>query len=278
MIDFIIVGAMKAGSTFLSNLIKDHPDIHIPSGEVHFFNNDINYSGGSEKYAELLRISEDSKGKLIGEKTPTYAVDPKVPERIFNYNPNTKLVWILRDPISRAYSHYWFWVQHGRVKCSFNEAIRRELELEGKYDVNESYLLRGRYVEQLERYSKFFPKENMHVIIFEEFVKDQESGLRKLSEFLGIDASKYPFDYLVSKKVNKHKTKIPRSLWLQNLAFKLWFNKRFDILYRIVFRLNVKPIHGYPKIDIQSEEKLSKYFSSYNKSLEEFLNRKITWK
>jgi hypothetical protein len=96
---FIIVRAMKSGTTTLAIHLKNHPWIHLPYKEVHFFNRLIEFNKGLGYYREKLSLNMKAGAKVIGEKTHTYSYLDEVSERIWSMCPNTKLIWIFRDPV-----------------------------------------------------------------------------------------------------------------------------------------------------------------------------------
>lgn len=273
MVDFIIVGAMKAGTTYLSNLVSHHPDVHLPSGEIHYFNN--NYEKGYNWYFEKLFAGVDND-KVIGEKTPTYAILPEVAERIERHNPNTKLIWILRNPIKRAYSHYWFWVQKGRVSRSFKDELDKERRL-GKMDLDKSYISRGLYIDQLEHYTKVFGRENMHVIIFENFVKDKKAILSELFSFLNVDPSSYDYTITNSDKIRTNKTRVPFNKYLQHISYKLFFNTKLASIHGLISRMNLISVDNYPPMEKETLLYLQSIYDKPNKRLAAYLGQNLPW-
>lgn len=123
--DFIVVGAMKAGTSSIARNLGDHPEVWMPEAEVHFFNDDEAYEKGPELYEKQLDPGES--GVKIGEKTPTYSLLPKVPERIHRHYPDTHIVWIFRDPVARAYSNYWHVVKKGNELRPWPQAVEDEI-------------------------------------------------------------------------------------------------------------------------------------------------------
>ena len=98
---FLIVGALKAGTTTLTDELVKHPEIGVPVKELHFFN--ANYEKGLAWYEQQFgRCSE----QIVGEATPTYGYHPHLPKIIKRDYPNVKIIWILRDPVFRSYSNY----------------------------------------------------------------------------------------------------------------------------------------------------------------------------
>jgi hypothetical protein len=220
--DFIIIGAMKGGTSSLYHNMCEHPRI-APSmvKEVRYF--------GSKYHAKSLNwyrahfpvlLNRQREGSaLTGEASPSYIFNPKVAGRIRACVPEVRLIAILRNPVERAYSHYNHFVKIGKENCSFEEAIAREkqeeqnlrTELEkmlgdDRYHSNHyfrySYLLtRGRYLEQLEVYAKHFPREQMLILKSEDFYEDPAAVLQRVYGFLGLPDRKVdrPKKYMVGK-------------------------------------------------------------------------------
>jgi hypothetical protein len=181
--DFIIVGAMKSGTTSLHNILASHPDIYIPQREIHFFDiDDITqhpdfffFSDGKWYYPDLEKNSEKylewygsffSNAKVtqkIGEDSTTYLASNKAPARIVNLLPKVKIIIMLRDPASRTYSHYWHLVRTGRGIHTFEDSLRI---------MPGTLIQRSLYKDQIQRYLGYFPQENIHFILFEEFIQE----------------------------------------------------------------------------------------------------------
>jgi hypothetical protein len=196
--DFIIIGGQKCGtSSFYKNLVK-HPEVQpCFQKETHYF--DVKYQNGIQWYRSFFSLSINS-GKITGEASPYYIFHPYVPERVYQDLPDIKLIALLRNPVDRAYSHYSRRFQRGTETLSFQEAIAKEEE-RVKEDLDKmeidpfyygyshrkfSYLSRGKYVEQLERWLQYFPLEKLHIIQSEEFFSDPSEIFHSVEKFLGI--------------------------------------------------------------------------------------------
>lgn len=257
-LDFIIVGAMKAGTTSLAFQLTDNPQICIPLQELHFFDNDENFKKGLEWYESFFK--ECDPETIFGEKTPTYSYSEKVPERIFDYNPEIKIVWIFRNPVDRAYSNYWHAIKTGNENLSFAKAVKLESE-RIKRDIFKGYLKRSIYIEQIERYLKFFKIENMHFLIFEEFLKDPIEHMRELFKFLNV-----PFNNFQYKDEIRNITKIPRTPRLLKKSREILGEKSlFYRGFRFINTRGKKP--GYAKLSPELRAKLNEYFESHNENL-----------
>lgn len=165
-LDFMIIGAQKSGTTALDSYLRFHPKIGLPvKKELHHFTNEricrlfmsirnIHYHRFFPDFANL--------DKLLGEATPNYMVEPLFMERIRAYNPALKLIVILRDPVSKAYSHWNMQRDRGLEARSFEKAIQENfLEIKNQsFTYHEySYLRWGEYARQLKYVSTLFPRE-----------------------------------------------------------------------------------------------------------------------
>ncbi|MEJ2627881.1 MAG: sulfotransferase domain-containing protein [bacterium] len=209
--EFIIIGGQRCGSTSLYYYLAEYPSI-VPAmiKEVHYFDTTNHRKGmkwyrahfPSLPYMKLITClnKRQQSYSITGEATPYYMFHPSVPERIKEAFPSVKLIAILRNPVDRAYSHYYHTVRHGEEHLSFEDAIQQETErLQGEfekflqddsyYSFNHqrfSYLSRGIYVEQLKRWWRYFPREQLLILKSEDFFDDSSGVLRKVLAFLGL--------------------------------------------------------------------------------------------
>ncbi len=190
-VEFLIVGTQKGGTTALCKYLHEHNDICMATRkEVHFFDTN-NYSSSQASYAEYHSYFEPkSENQILGEATPIYMYWYDAPRRIWEYNPNMKLIITLRNPIERAYSHWNMERTRDKEKLSFWEAIQNEnhrckqaLPLQHRIY---SYTDRGFYSEQLKRIWHFFPKEQTLIIRNEDLKDKPYETLKKVFNFLNV--------------------------------------------------------------------------------------------
>ncbi len=198
--DFIIIGAQKGGTTSLYRYLSEHPAV-VPSykKEVHYF--DLNYQEGLSWYRSQFPLTlERKENHLTGEASPYYLYHPHVPKRVAQLVPNVKLIALLREPASRAYSHYYHEVKNKRDPLSFEEAIDAEEERlsgelekmladENYYSYNHqrySYLDRGIYIDQLLAWERYFDRSQMLVLSSEELFNESTQAFDKVLDFLGL--------------------------------------------------------------------------------------------
>jgi len=165
--DFVIVGAMRSGTTSLCRYLSEHPRIFVhPDKELHFF--DLNWEKGHEWYESKFAAAPPDQ--LAGEATPIYMYLADTVERMASLIPRAKLVAVLRNPVDRAYSHYWQSRRRDHEPLSFAEAMEAEgarLATGGEYAHRyHSYLDRGRYLSQLQRLRDRMPDAPLSVVLF----------------------------------------------------------------------------------------------------------------
>jgi hypothetical protein len=188
---FIIGGAMRAGTSSLNAYLREHPEISVSRPkEVHFF--DQNYGQGLEWYRQHF---PHRSGIAIGEATPDYLYHQKAPQRIAETLPQVRVLLMLRDPVDRAYSHYWHNRSVGKEQLPFEEALRVERHrLEGslKDRVTFSYVDRGRYSAQIERLFGHIDPGRVLIQTFDDLQSNPELLYRRTCKFLGVDQSYLP--------------------------------------------------------------------------------------
>lgn len=194
-VDFIIAGAQKGGTTVLASYLNEHADIFMhPRKELHFFDNESCFLGDRSDYTPYNNdFTNAPKDKLWGEATPIYMYWADSMRRIWNYNSQVKLVFILRNPIDRAYSHWNMERSRGADSVSFIDAINTEsfrcreaLPLQHRVF---SYVDRGFYSEQIRRVWRFFPKEQTLILRNEDLRNDLDSTMKTIYDFLKVDAN-----------------------------------------------------------------------------------------
>lgn len=198
--DAVILGAMKSGTTSLHHYLVQQPGVIEPlRKEVHYF--DVNAERGESWYR--AHFGRDGEPGLNLDSSPYYLFHPAVPRRLHALLPRAKLIVLLRDPVRRAYSHYWHERDKGREALSFEEAVAAETARLGDAPQrladgslarshahqHFSYLARGRYAEQLERWFAVFPRQQCLVLRFEDLAREPLAVLNVALEFLGLPAA-----------------------------------------------------------------------------------------
>ena len=194
LVDFIICGAQKSGTTALDSYLREHPDICMAENkEVHFFDNESFFESSKpdyKKYHSSFRPNL-SQHDLVGEATPIYMYWKDAAKRIWEYNPNMKLIVLLRNPIERAYSHWNMERSRNAENLSFIDAIRSERKrcreaLPLQHRVY-SYIDRGYYLEQLRRLWHYFSKNNVLILKSDYLRNRPEETLKEVCKFLDVN-------------------------------------------------------------------------------------------
>lgn len=212
----IVVGAQKSGTSALYAYLIRHPSVACAMAkEVHYF--DVNYGRGPDWYrahfhtlthVERLRRRHGVDPVAV-EASPYYLAHPLAPDRVRGLLPAVKLIVLLREPVSRAVSHYNHEVQVGIEELPFDEAVQREAErldpalerlnaepLHVSFNHRHfSYLARGRYAEQLERWLALFPRERLLILDHAKLLHEPASTMRRVWEFLELPADDRPDGY-----------------------------------------------------------------------------------
>ncbi len=194
--DFIIGGAPRSGTTWLYELLDRHPDVYMAKPlkpEPKFFLRDDEYAKGLAYYSERW-FANAGPGKIAGEKSTDYLESSAAGARIARDLPHVKLIFILREPVSRAYSNYLWSKMNGLETEDFVTALRleerRERELPEKWKFTRpfSYFSRGLYAELLEPYFNRFMEQQLLIARFEDIIERPSALAETVQRFLGVAA------------------------------------------------------------------------------------------
>jgi hypothetical protein len=190
-VDFIIGGVQKGGTTALFEYLSRHPHLSTPPRkELHFFD-DENVDWDLPDYAAYHRSFGPSGIRF--EATPSYLYWPPSLGRIKTYRVDMKLIFLFRDPIERAFSHWCMGYANGLLTRSFQDMIRaprRDLGTGFDRHAPRSGALveRGFYGEQVARLLSFFPRRNVLLLRSEDLIRDPQTALNRVTDFVGIDS------------------------------------------------------------------------------------------
>lgn len=244
--DFLVAGAMKAGTTTLWAMLNQHPEIYVTRPkELHYF--DRHFDRGREWYAD--QFSPGPAERVVGEATPIYMTDPVYHQRMHATVPDARILIILREPSARAYSHYWMMREKGSEPFdTFEDGLEAEAErwddppqLRAKWRF--AYVRRGYYAEQLQGLESLYGREAMHVMVFEEFLAGPQAAMREAFDFLGVDSAVADSVELEHRKSSRGARKAKR---------------------------------GYPPMASATREQLRAHFAPHNAALEDWLGREVT--
>lgn len=268
--NFAVIGGARCGSTSLYHYLRPHPEVFLPRRkELHFF--DYDFERGLDWYR---RYFSGVDGEVaIGDVTPNYMYYPPSIERMASVIPDARLVAILRNPVDRAHSHYWMNRRQGKERLSFPEALNAEEERLATGDrtaTRFAYVDRGRYLVQLERVCRHYPRERLLVLLFDDLRADPVGTYRRLCAFLGVDGT------VVPDTVGGTFNAPPefRSLAARRMTLRLK-NRRLGILARALGRLNERRV-PYPAMEPAIRRRLVERFEPEIRALCVWLDRDVS--
>lgn len=276
---FAVVGAQKSATTWLFECLNEHPEIFTPAlKEVHYFcrPEDCRLSRQQLGAAWYESLFEPGQYKAWGELTTDYMFFPYVVDDLHRYNPEMKIIFLLRNPVDRAYSAYWMWRRHKANLPSFAEMLQKE----------PAFIERGLYHRQITPYIERFGAEQVRIYIYEEIVTQPESFLSDLFSFLGADPTFRPLtqdktvgataDYGKGAGFLVYKVLSP----IINLPFILpawrWLRANTDLRDRLLRLIAKTPEpSGYTAISPHDRQQLVECFRGENARLFTLLGRDI---
>jgi hypothetical protein len=226
--DFIIGGAMKCGTSTLHQMLGELPDVFIPDAEIYFFSiDDIEQHPEFFLAADGTWVDRDFDARhaeylawyasffaaapphaKLGEDSTSYLHSARCASRIRATLPDVRLIFLLRDPAARTYSHYWHLVRTGRATEAFEGTLRHSPG---------TLFQRSHYREQVTRYLDVFPREQLMFALFEDLVADPQAVLRDAIRFIGLQPPG-----MLPGAAHRNPARVPRSIRLQLLRNRLF--------------------------------------------------------
>jgi len=196
--DFFIVGAPKCGTTALNDYLQAHPEIFIPAKkEIHFFGADLQFQRPRVTLSEYLSyFAPVQREKRVGESSVWYLYSQQAAEEIKAFSPAARIIIMLRNPVDMMYSLHSQRVYNDNENLvNFEEALAAEADRrQGKrlYQnasdaMGSLYRAAATYTPQVQRYFAVFGREQVHIILFDEFARATPEVYRQTCEFLGVD-------------------------------------------------------------------------------------------
>lgn len=192
VVDFVIGGAQKSGTTALHSILSQNPAAFLSrTKELHFFTRDADFIDRpwDEAIAEYeTHFAERGAAERVGEATPTYMWYRAATERIHRYNPAMKWIISLRDPKQRALSQWQMRIGLGTTDLSFEDSIAREIRLTiedpARQRPGANYIAQGLYFGQILRLIRMFGRKNVLVVVHDRLVRDFEGTMARIDDFL----------------------------------------------------------------------------------------------
>lgn len=284
-----IIGAQKSGTTSLFDWVGQHPEIYAnpASKDYPFFTDERLYNHRKKDFLNLFK-KNDSKKVILGCEANLMYV-PEAIERMQSLIPEAKLIAILRNPVDRAFSAWFYAMERGLEKRTFSEAIEEEMKgktipphtWEGR---QKNYLRHGLYAQQLEGVFRFYPGDKVMVLIYEDVIKDPAKEIKKVFRFIGIDESFIPNFTIKNKTLGGQRFKILSKILYRGRPHKhpLWEILRFLIPkdLRTTMRMKLENINrveaSKPSFPEDIRRKLINYYKDEIVRLEQILHMEIT--
>jgi hypothetical protein len=297
--NFLIIGAAKSGTTSLQAYLDQHADVFFsPSKEPNYFAladiplpqpgpappdvlYHLLYRHSVTDYETYLALFEGvGSQRAVGEASVRYLYYPEAPGRIRALLPDARLVAVLREPVSRLYSHYCMNVQYQLEPLDLQAAIEAEpSRREAAWGWDWHYVAIGRYAEQLERYFALFDREQIKVVLYDDFVARPLDVFRDIGRHIGVDDGFVP-DMSDRGKVAYRARNLTLDRWLH------WPNPLRAGLERHLPRQLVSGAIGrlerwnsapVPRLDRRLRSQLSGLFDADTRRLEDMLGRHLPW-
>ena len=274
--DFLIIGSAKSGTTTLYEYLQRHPSVFLPAlKEPEFFSNNSVFGRGPAWYEGLFAGA--ATNQICGEASTTYTRwphTPDVPRRIMDFMPNPKFIYLMRNPVERAYSHY---CHHMRleVTMTFEEALSQ----------NSIYLDCSLYASQIDQYLRFFREEAFLFIVFDDLVIDPQSVMTKVENFLNIgtadvvNGSKCHENERHQEFVSFHSTgrirRLPGGSIIADAIPSTLKRPIHGFIRRSVFGRNLAKKHMIPPMLPETRKALIEMFREPNEMLSSRLGRSL---
>ena len=261
---FLIIGAVKAATTWIADQLRARDDVFMPGPEPHYFSRE--HDRGARWYASLF--AEARSDQLIGEKSADYLAERAAPARAAALLPDAMLIAQLRNPVDRAYSDYCMLYRRGQV----GRDVERYLDARSEIP---RFLQNGLYARHIARWRDYFPAERLKIILYDDIRADPERVLAEVCGALqlppAIDAER------VRRRSNDSEAplvplplrRLPQSI--KNLVAPLRGNPAFEATRRIIAR-SVE----YPRLTSDLRSRLSDYYADDVAQLGRLLDRDLS--
>lgn len=274
--DFLVVGAKKSATTWLHDCLDHHPQVVVPAmKEVHFFCPEQCPKSRSDKGVQWYETQfPDRDGIVRGESSVDYMYYHDTTARaIASRYPSTKILFLLRNPVDRAYSDYWMSRRNDPEIAEFEDLI----------DLDHPFIARGLYHRQIQGFLEFFPKEQVSIFFHDDLVTDPAGFIRSVYGFLEVDADFEPpavgetiaATRVVSSPLGRVLYRRMGNLMKVRLFVALWrWLKEHTPLKRLLFGEEGNK-RGYPEMAPDVRRRLVSLYRDENKRLFDLVGREI---
>lgn len=263
--DFLVIGAKKAGSTWLDAQLRSHPAVSMPTRrkEVAYF--DLYHAQGPKWYAGFFR--DAPAGSVVGESTPEYLHHPDAAARIQDELPHARLLAIVREPVARLHSEW----AHERMKRGIRQPFAEWA------DGNPAAVAKSRYVQALRGFQRAADEGRLLVLVLEESVADPAGARSRIAEFLGIDPSGFRSDG--AARHNESFTPTHARAYSAMVGIANWLRRHdLDRVVNALLATGVKQLLGRqdaPRLASEDRARFAELADSERELMERMLGRRI---
>ncbi|MEL7034516.1 MAG: sulfotransferase domain-containing protein [Cyanobacteria bacterium J06592_8] len=293
--DFIVIGAAKSGTTTLYEYLSRHPQIYMSKvKEPDFFALDQNYERGLDWYQSLFSPAQPDQ--VCGEASTTYSrlhQHPKTVERLAKCLPNVKLIYIIRNPVDRAYSFYQYRFKGSQrnpeflakrnelmTAKTFEEAIQQQSEF-----IDSSF-----YLYQIEKYLEYYPRESFLFLLMEDLTQQPLQALNQICQFIGVrpdidltqsgeivaNQGKNQPEWYVRNQLTGPLKSVPGFQFLSRLIPKELKDQIYQMVRGFSYKQWKSAQYVPPAMLPETRQILIEKFREPNQKLAEFLNRDLS--
>lgn len=293
-VDFFVIGVARGGTTSLYNYLQQHPEVFLPSvkecnyfSEVESLDKEVylDPEAGKDYHMKIIQSNVIYDGLFLeakthqkkGEVSPSYLWDQSTAKRIYDYNKDAKIIATLRNPIERAYSHYLMHYHTGYDKdASFEASLNSERKR--IWGGGNMYLEMGLYYSQLKAYFDLFNRDQIKVIVTEEWTRNSAQSMDQIFNFLGVasydgDLTRETFN--ASKQIkNKGLLDVLRSEKIKKSLSKILPEKTREKIKEQLFYKEASK----QEIDSETYNRLKDYFKEDIKQTETLIGMELSKK
>jgi len=268
-----LIGVQKAATTSFYNWLSQHPDICAPLSlkDIEFFIRPEYYKEKGIEYLSNRYKKEFNNQKIILQGCVHYIFFEEAISRIKELNKESKLILILRNPVERALSAYHYAKKFNYEDLSMEKAFKQESFRMKSNDIRKlselTYINHGLYFKQIQEVLKYFPKEQLHILFYENLKSNSEQELKKAFNFLGVN-SEFEVDYKVYNNTGKVRNKALQKIVFGEHPIRNFFVRK--IFKRIVSENKIKKMR-WKAMDLNTIQQKSDYLNEVDQKFKKEL-------
>jgi hypothetical protein len=269
-IDFIGIGPQKTGSTWLDEILRDHPEAYVPEATKETWYFDQSYEENLSGFVGYFKNAKDDQ--QTGEICPTYFDSPEALSRIKKHFPDVKIIISLRNPVAKAESLFRHHLRKGRVGNVFTEAANQMPEI----------ITSGHYSQYIPHWIEAFGEDKVHVILLDDIAVQPEDVYKRVCEFLDI-SSEFTSEKLTDKVNQAGMPKYPALAKISAKLVTYMKKNKFHGIVNLGKKMGLKKVYGggkeIPGLSENERVMLQETYSADIDYVEKLLNKKLdSWR